>query len=117
MTQRFENYAIISKIHENNHVIDFEVKKIIAEDDDLYFTIKDAICNMDTTSKFEDGEMFLSGTIKWDGCSNWNFNDKKVMIHFCGRKDATSIGRLIDHLYQITKECLPKYDIKCAEGD
>lgn len=115
MYDRFENYAISIKIHENNCVIDFEVKKIIAEDKTWHYTIKDAICNFDTTPNFEDGQVFLSGGIKWDGCSNWNFNDKQVMIHFCGRSDATSIGRLIDHLYQIAKERLSTYDATCAE--
>lgn len=63
-----------------------------------------------STDDFEKAELFLSGSIKWDGCSNWDFHDHDGMAHFCGKNDATGLGRLMDHLYTITSERLTTYD-------
>jgi hypothetical protein len=69
----------------------------------------------DDTADFDLGEVFLDGTIKWDGCSNWDFHTSDVLIHFCGRRQATGLGRLLDHLYQIAQERLVTYDQSLAE--
>lgn len=48
---------------------------------------------------------FLHGHIKWDGCSNWYFDEQEEgMLHFCGRKYATDIGVLMGKMYDIAKE-------------
>jgi hypothetical protein len=55
----------------------------------------------------EDGETpktpFWVGSIKWDGCSNWDFRTNECMAHFCGPKHATSIGRLMGKLYDLAR--------------
>lgn len=104
--ERFEDYAfVVNEI--NEAVLGFRVVKIIGHDvNDINFYSKDN----DTTTDFEAADPFLSGSIKWDGCSNWDFHDHDCMVHFCGRADATSIGRLMDHLYTITSERLDTFD-------
>lgn len=120
IVERFEDYAIQVSIED--YCVEFIVKEIAGETvspppEGLWlYTVKDAVCNMDTTTVFNDGETFLHGSIKWDGCSNWDFHTSEVMAHFCGRQGATSIGRLMDRMYQITKERLRTYDVDCAEN-
>lgn len=47
-------------------------------------------------------ESFLHGYVKWDGCSNWHFDEQdRIMLHFCGVKRATDIGELFRRIYQI----------------
>ncbi len=46
-------------------------------------------------------EPFWTGSIKWDGCSNWDFRTDKCMAHFCGRSQALSIGVLMEELYNL----------------
>lgn len=54
-------------------------------------------------------ELYLEGSIKWDGCSNWNFCTDACMKHFCGQYHAVGIGRLLHRVYDITIEHLPTF--------
>lgn len=58
---------------------------------------------------FENGEKFVSGSIKWDGCSNWDFHTEECMMHFCGSSDATSIGSLMSAFYVIAESLIPNW--------
>lgn len=47
----------------------FEVKAAHGEGDDFVIS---------------DEELRLSGFVKWDGCSNWDYHTEDCMAHFCG---------------------------------
>ena len=47
-------------------------------------------CN---TEKLSNGERFVIGSIKWDGCSHINFDD--TYFHGCSRKDLLDIGKIL----------------------
>jgi hypothetical protein len=81
----------------------------------MLLSIPKKINDQEQTPDIEKAEKFLHGGIKWDGCSNWDFHTDQCLAHFCGRKNATSIGRLIDRMYDITKEKLPTYDAALAD--
>jgi hypothetical protein len=51
---------------------------------------------------------WLSGDVKWDGCSNWGFyaDPVGVMLHFCGRSQAVALGALLDRCYLLALEVL-----------
>ena len=58
-------------------------------------------------------DKFLHGGIKWDGCSNWWFDEQeKGMLHFCGKEGAAGLGALMQKMYEITAANLPTYDKK-----
>lgn len=60
-------------------------------------------------------EVFLRGFIKWDGCSNWNFDcQESCMIHFCGRGDAAGVGKLFDRLYDLAGAHVEQFDRELA---
>jgi len=40
-----------------------------------------------------EGEIFLIGRIKWDGCSHINFSD--TYFHGCSRQDLLNIGEIL----------------------
>ena len=54
--------------------------------------------------------LFANVQIKWDGCSNWDFNCDPVLIHFCGREEAKKLGILVDKLYDLAKQHVLKYE-------
>lgn len=60
----------------------------------------------------DDKELFLSGFVKWDGCSNWDIGQK----HFCGVQEAEGIGKLLRQLYEIAGQTLPEYDSEIMAG-
>lgn len=63
--------------------------------------------------EIDDAKVFFSGSIKWDGCSNWDFfeGDKEgIMQHFCERKQAMNFGELFSRLYDLGRDLIPNAD-------
>lgn len=70
----------------------------------------------DPVYKTNEAEVFLSGSIKWDGCSNLRFDHQdRVMLHFCGKQEAMDIGILLGWLYELAAEMVPAFDESLAE--
>lgn len=44
----------------------------------------------------DQAEVFIEGWLKWDGCTEFEIKDS---AHFCGRKDAHKMTRIIDAIY------------------
>lgn len=79
------------------------------------YTVKDAIDCSESTENSDDAQVFLSGSIKWDGCANLTFDEQETAaLHFCGRSDAQRVGKLLDRLYDLAGELIPKWDAECA---
>ena len=115
--ERSSDWAI--KVIPYDYHIEFVVKEIVGEHVSggsdlsgawLYNGVDGSV------SDFDKAEVFLSGSIKWDGCSNWDFHTDECMKHFCGRAQAVGIGALMDHLYQIASERVINYDKSIAEA-
>jgi hypothetical protein len=58
----------------------------------------------------DKAETFVRGSIKWDGCSNLEFNDDEVMLHFCSKEGAMNVGVLLGRLYDVAREMMPGAD-------
>lgn len=51
-----------------------------------------------------NAEVFLRGSVKWDGCSNWEFTPfATVSAHFCDKEEAMNIGVLFQRIYEQAK--------------
>lgn len=61
------------------------------------------------TENLAEARADFSGTVKWDGCSNWNF-PRDSCLHFCTKKSAIDLGVLLGRLYDVAKEELPNAD-------
>jgi hypothetical protein len=73
--------------------------------------IKGAMGSGDTTNDVTAAEVFLHGEVKWDGCSNWHFDEQeRVMLHGCSRDDLTKIGAIMAACWDWTAELCPKWD-------
>lgn len=58
----------------------------------------------------EECEVFVSGTVKWDGCVNFDFPSvEDCMIHRCDRRGMESIGALLLEVYD---ECMRILSVK-----
>ena len=87
--------------------IDFRVFEVISQDvssDEWGYQVNSAMGG-ETTPDVEKAEVFLSGNIKWDECSNWSFQGAD---HFCTREQMTSLGELFDRLYDIAADMMPE---------
>lgn len=98
--------TIVAEIHD--YKVDFlvyEQHEIGAEDKVLY---GEETGNL--TSSIEEADVYLSGFVKWDGCSNWEFNaQEECMLHFCDRDSLGYISKVMQKCYDITAEYCPKW--------
>lgn len=58
----------------------------------------------------EDAEVTVTGFIKWDGCSNWDFKTGGCMLHFCDREQMVQLGELLGRLYDLTANLCPHWN-------
>lgn len=50
----------------------------------------------------------LSGSIKWDGCSDITIDDEP--LHFCGRANAQEFAAVLSAIYDLAAELIPSYE-------
>lgn len=53
-------------------------------------------------------QVVLSGSIKWDGCSDLTIEDEP--LHLCGRVAAEEFAALLSAVYDVAAELIPSYD-------
>ncbi len=53
----------------------------------------------------EADEPMVSGSVKWDGCSNWNTEE---CLHFCCRNQAKDLGDILAACYDWAAELMPE---------
>lgn len=53
-------------------------------------------------------QVFLSGSIKWDGCSDITIDDEP--LHFCGRADMEEFSALLSAVYDLAAELILSYE-------
>jgi hypothetical protein len=76
-----------------------------ADENDSVVWLKKNGTWQEETSNIEEAETYVHGFIKWDGCSNWEYNkDSDIMIHFCGSNEAEFAAKVIPLCYKIASE-------------
>jgi hypothetical protein len=79
------------------------------------FPRKGAISGTDSVETTEEAQVYLSGSIKWDGCSNLYFDEQdsiegtKCSLHFCGKQEAMNVGVLMGRLYDLAAKIIPAW--------
>ena len=67
------------------------------------------IYNMPVEGKTED--LFMSGSVKWDGCSNFRFDGQDdCMLHTCDREGMEAIGTLLTRIWDTATEIIEAWD-------
>lgn len=100
LMERIENRCEF-KIYAINHTDHYD-----GDDDnkiELFYEKKDASGNNYTT-KLEEAVVFIEGTVKWDGCSNWAVDNDGVMIHGCTREHLVNVGEIMARCYDLAND-------------
>jgi hypothetical protein len=65
----------------------------------------------DFTEGIDGIDTVISGSVKWDGCSNWSFDEtaRGHMTHGCSKEDILSIGLILGECWEWTKELCPNW--------
>lgn len=116
-SQVFEKFLIFSDfVYGHQSSLDFLVVQITGQqhpgNENVYERYGDGPTDEGTLDP-ADADIFLSGNIKFDGCSNWDFEDLSkhdTALHFCGARHVAELGRLFAHLHEIAAERIPGFD-------
>jgi hypothetical protein len=65
----------------------------------------------DPTDSLDKAERYLNGAVKWDGCSDWHFDEQdRVMLHGCSRQNLVDLGDVMARCWDWAAELLPNFD-------
>ena len=68
----------------------------------------------DETKTYDDGELYLTAYIKWDGCSHVIFSEEGYK-HLCGKYYWEEHGKMMLNLYEVVTSKIKSYDKSVAE--
>lgn len=81
----------------------------------ILYEAEGSTCSGNHVETLEGAEVFLEGSIKWDGCADLRFSPTESCgagyFHFCGRKSAARLGTLINQLYDLAQQRMPGWDM------
>jgi hypothetical protein len=64
-----------------------------------------------TVKTLDEAEPYLHGTVKWDGCSNWHFDEQeRTMLHGCRKSDVQRFGDAMAMCWEWTADLCPAWD-------
>jgi hypothetical protein len=87
-------------------VMEFLAFKVISDDPRQYEDAEGQV-----VEDINKAAVYMSGSVKWDGCSNLTFDEQeRVALHFCGKENAMHIGALLGAIYDEAARCIPGWD-------
>lgn len=104
MNETYNNeFTVLYSFTKGDPIVDFKAYEIIGhEGKDFTIPTYEGIggCGADDkmTNEVEKANVFIHGTVKWDGCSHVYFGDEGY-IHLCGSRYFVSIGELLKKIY------------------
>lgn len=90
------------------HAVDFAIYDVVGFDDEdrPLFAMRGSN-SFNPVGSVEESEPFASGTVKWDGCSDWHFDEcERVMVHGCSRHDVTRIGDVLGRCWDMAAKMI-----------
>ena len=56
----------------------------------------------------DEAEPYLHGSVKWDGCSDWHFDEQdRCYLHGCSKADVQRFGDVMALCWDLAAEILP----------
>lgn len=102
-------FTVVADPHEYN--VEFKAHPIMGYEKewgvgDPFWESEDAAGCVVPAYTLEDADVFLSGSIKRDGCSDWESPSlsENGPLHVCGRDHAEKIGKLLLWLFDHAKQ-------------
>lgn len=102
------NYFVIAV--SNDYYCDFKIYRVAGTTCDA----EETLVFGPNCEPFHDGlETELTGSVKWDGCSNWDNGDD--MLHGCNRQHLIDLGLLLAACWDWAAELIPHWDREVEE--
>jgi hypothetical protein len=71
----------------------------------------------DDVSNPHEAERFVSGTVKWDGCSHVYFGDNNGYLHLCGRSSFAKLSLALPAIYERCGELMKARGSYLLDGE
>jgi hypothetical protein len=112
------NFTVVANVY--SHYVEYVIYDIVAHGEGETEGVYDApewprigqVCGGDTVSNIVEAEVYLHGSVKWDGCSNWHFDEQdRVMLHGCSKEDIRRFGDIMALCWDWTAELCPAWAV------
>ena len=110
------NFTVISTSHE--HYVDYQIHDIVTYDESNNPMWGRSSLDLTPihTNNLKESSIYLHGNIRWDGCSNWYFDEQdSIMLHGCGREELMRYSKIMTECWDWTKELCPNWDESVAK--
>lgn len=103
------NYEIVVT-EQHSHWIGFNIYRVLGKTESgLRMYNRDGYqSSPDPAEDRAAAQVAMSGSIKWDGCSDISIDDEP--LHFCGRSDMQEFTSLLSAIYGLAAELIPSYE-------
>lgn len=61
---------------------------------DIFWNRKNWKSLPDPVTTLDEAQIWLEGSVKFDGCSNWHF-EECMAVHFCTKEQCENLGKLL----------------------
>lgn len=107
-------FTAVAELKEPNDVyaVRFEVYAIVAAGKDKVIWQRAGVPTYpDPTERLDEAGIYLHGDVKWDGCSNWYFDEQdNVMLHFCDVKSIRAISDVMERCWHWAGELMTRWE-------
>ena len=101
-------------IEGNGHIL-FQIEfKEGSYETSVEFTVYEATGWAGDNNEIVDTEHYLTGYVKWDGCSHFNFGNNDGYMHLCGKHDWESLKDVMDALWEVCRKKIINFDEEVA---
>lgn len=95
------------------------IKYLIITEPDKYSSLEFTVWQVNSWNEenkpcMEDNEIFIRGSIKWDGCSNINFGDADGYLHLCGNKYFKDMKNVLDAVWKKAEQEIETFNKEIA---
>lgn len=99
--------------HDQAYVIKFIARRIYeCRDRDGRETVEyqdaEASSSPSPTPDRAKAEWHVQGSVKWDGCCDYKYNQETVMLHICGPADVEIESELLRVIYRVAHKAMPE---------
>jgi len=70
-----------------------------------------------STTNIGKANTYMTGMVKWDGCSHYYFGDEEGYIHLCGKGCIRGHIEIVDKVYKRCGEIMVKNGVSLLEGE
>lgn len=105
------DFTIVANVYE--YRVEFQVYDMegVAADGSPLWHRAGSGTHPDPVGTLEEAEVYLHGQVKWDGCSDWHFDEQdRVMLHACDKHGLERFGKVLAMCWDLASKELTTFD-------